>query len=55
VIGRVIGHLMGRDAAATLTLAAVLAVWLAVIQTTMAILAVVIASRLYQWLGTRAK
>jgi hypothetical protein len=31
------------------------AVWLAVIQTTMAILAVVIASRLYQWLGTWAK
>jgi hypothetical protein len=31
------------------------AVWLAVIQTTMAILAVVIASRLYQWLGIWAK
>jgi hypothetical protein len=55
VIGSVIGHWMGRDAAATLTLAAVLAVWLAVIQTMAAILAVVIASRLYQWLGTRAK
>jgi hypothetical protein len=55
LIGSVIGHWMGRDAAATLTLAAVLAVWLAVIQTMAAILAVVIASRLYQWLGTRAK
>jgi hypothetical protein len=51
VIGSVIGHWMGRDAGAILTLAAVLAVWLAVIRTMAALLAVVIASRLYQWLG----
>jgi hypothetical protein len=55
VIGSVIGDWMGRDAAATLTLAAVLAVWLAVIQTIAAMLAVVIASRLYQWLGAPAR
>ncbi len=55
VIGSVIGHWMGRDAAATLTLAAVLAVWLAVIQTIAVMLAVVIASRLYQWLGVPVK
>jgi hypothetical protein len=55
VIGSVIGHWMGRDAAATLTLTAVLAVWLAVIQTIAAILAVVIASRLYQCLGAPVK
>jgi len=47
----VIDSVMGRDAAATLTLAAVLAVWLAVIHTIAAMMAVVIASRLYQWLG----
>jgi hypothetical protein len=51
VIGSVIGSAMGKDAAATLTLAVVLAVWLAIIQTTAATLAVVIASRLYQWLS----
>jgi hypothetical protein len=55
VIDIVIGHWMGRDYAATLTLAAVLAVWLAVIQTIEVILAVVIASRLYQWLGAPVK
>ena len=50
-----IDSVMGRDAAATLTLAAALAVWLAVIQTTAAMLAVIIASRLYQWLGAPVK
>jgi hypothetical protein len=55
VIDSVIGHWMGRDAAATLTLAAALAVWLAVIQTIAATLAVVIASRLYQWLCAPVK
>jgi hypothetical protein len=54
-IGSVIGHWMGRDAAATLTLAAVLAVWLAVIRTMAAMLAVLIASRQYQWLGAAVK
>jgi hypothetical protein len=55
VIGGVMGQWMGRDAAATLTLAATLAVWLAVIETIAVTLAVVIASRLYQWLGASVK
>jgi hypothetical protein len=55
VIGTVLAHWAGRDAAATLTGAAVLAVWLAVIQTIAAILAVVIASWLYQCLGAPVK
>jgi hypothetical protein len=55
VIGSVIGDWMGQNAAATLTLAAVLAVWLAVIQTIEVSLAIVIASRLYQWLGATVK
>ena len=55
VIDSVIRRWMGQDAAAILTLAAALAVWLAVIQTIAAVLVVVIASRLYQWLGAPVK
>jgi hypothetical protein len=51
----VIDGMMGRDAAATLTLAAALAVWLAVIHTIAVVLAVVIASRFYQSLGAPVK
>ncbi len=55
LIDTVIRRWMGQDAAAILTLAAALAVWLAVIQTIAAVLVVVIASRLYQWLGAPVK
>jgi hypothetical protein len=45
VIGSVIASAMGKDAAATLTLAVVIAVWLAIIQTTAATLAISMVRR----------